>query len=120
MNEPTAAMRYKAVIAEARKAADNLRAWELTRADELSAARPAAEAEVAAATEHEQEIDRQAHHWWRMASDIVSRLSWIRAGEAPEPAHAAQGERVREYSDAIRPAYQELNQAVLALGWRAR
>ncbi|GAB3506763.1 hypothetical protein [Amycolatopsis cihanbeyliensis] len=116
----TAAMRYKEIIGLARRAADDLRSWELSRAEELAAARATAEAEVAAAVEREQVTTERANRWWRMAADNVDRVSWLETGAAPEPIDSARGEWLDRYLEDIRPTYQELNQAILNLGWRAR
>ncbi|SFP69292.1 hypothetical protein SAMN05421810_103120 [Amycolatopsis arida] len=118
--EVTAAMRYKETIGLARKAADDLRSWELARAEELAVAIAAARAEVARAAEREEAMAERAHRWWRMAADNVDRVSWLTAGEPPEPVPSARGEWVDRYAEDVRPAYHELNQAILHLGWRAR
>ncbi|WP_199429877.1 hypothetical protein [Qaidamihabitans albus] len=119
-DDATAAMRYKEVIALARKAADDLRSWELARAAELDAEIGAAAAAVTAATEREQRMAERAQRWWRMACDNVSRLSWLDAGEPPAPADSARGELMDRYAEDVRSAYHELTQAILNLGWRSR
>ncbi|ASR38473.1 hypothetical protein BAY61_29620 [Prauserella marina] len=119
-DEPTAAVRYKEIIGSARRAADDLRAWELARAEELTAAIAAANEEVTAAAEREAATEERATRWWRMASDSVSRLSWLDVGTPPEPARSARGEWLDRYAEDVRPAYHDLTQAILKLGWRAR
>ncbi|MGH3520969.1 MAG: hypothetical protein ACRDQ7_27055 [Haloechinothrix sp.] len=119
-DEPTAAVRYKEIIGLARKAANDLRAWELARAEELESAIAAAGAEVATAAEREERAAAQANRWWRMAGDNVSRLSWLEVGAPPEPAGSARGEWLDRYTEDVRPAYHELTQAIFKLGWRAR
>lgn len=118
--DPPAATRYKEIIGLAGKAADDLRSWELARADELGAARARAEAEVRSAAAREEHAQQRANRWWRMASDNVARLSWLRTGEPPEAAGSARGEHLDRYLEDIRPAYHELTQAILDLGWRSR
>lgn len=119
-DEPTAAVRYKDIVGLARKAADDLRTWELARADELNALLAAAAERVSAAAERERAVSERANRWWRMASDNVSRLSWLEPGAEPEPVTSARGEWLDRYTEEIRTAYQELNQAILKLSWRAR
>lgn len=119
-SEPTAAVRYKEVIGLARKAANDLRAWELTRAKELDSAIAAATAELAAATERERATEERADRWWRMAADNVSRTSWLDMGAPPEPVESARGDWLDRYTEDVRAAYHELTQAILKLGWRAR
>jgi hypothetical protein len=119
-DEPTAAVRYKEIVALARKSADDLRSWELARAEELDAAISAAAAEIARATEREHTTGERVTRWWRMAVDNVSRVSWLEAGAPPEPASSAHGEWLSRYLEDVRPAYHELNQAILKLGWRSR
>ncbi|PRX44668.1 hypothetical protein B0I33_111181 [Prauserella shujinwangii] len=119
-DDATAAMRYKEIIGLARKAAEDLRAWERHRAEELDVAIGAAATEVSAAAEREQRVTERVDRWWRMACDNVSRLSWLDAGEPPEPVPSARGELLDRYAEDVRPAYHELTQAILNLGWRAR
>lgn len=118
--EPSAAVRYKELVGLARKAAEDLRAWELARADELTGQIAAAREQVAAAEQREQVIDERVARWWKMATDSVSRLSWFEAGAEPEPVSSARAGLLDRYSEDVRPAYQELTQAILKLGWRAR
>lgn len=118
--EVSAAMRYKEIIARARQAADDLRDWERTRAEELGGAQAAARAEIEAAREREQEVEHSVHHWWRMAADNLTRLSWWQPSGPPEPATDSQGEHLRRHTEEIRPAYHELTEAIRGLGWRAR
>jgi hypothetical protein len=116
----SAAVRYKEIVGLARKAGDDLRSWELARADELEAAIARKQAEVVAAREREQRSADRVNRWWRMASDNVDRMSWLEAGSPPEPAPSARGEWLDRYLEDVRPAYHELNQAILNLGWRSR
>lgn len=118
--EPTAAMRYKEIIGSARKAANDLRAWELARAQELDSAIAIAAAEVTRAAERERATVERAHRWWRMAADNVARLTWLDIGPEPEPVPTARGEWLDRHTEDVRPAYRELTEAVLKLGWRAR
>jgi hypothetical protein len=116
----SAAMRYKEVVGFAGKAAEDLRAWELHRAQELDGEIAAAHAAVAEAREKEQRTAQAAHHWWRMAEDNVSRLTWLELAEGPTPATSARGSLLDRYFNDVKPLYQELVDAVLSLGWRAR
>ncbi|PXY34385.1 hypothetical protein BAY59_02285 [Prauserella coralliicola] len=118
--EPTAAMRYKEIIGLARKAAEDLRTWELARAEQLNGEIAARAEAVTAAEERERAMTDRANRWWRMAKDNVSRLSWLEVGAPPEPAASARGEWLHRYAEDVRPAYHELTQAILKLGWRAR
>lgn len=119
-DEPGAAVRYKEVMGLARKAADDLRAWERARARELDAEISAAEQRVEKAAERERTAGERAHRFWRMACDNISRLSWLAPGPDPEPVPSASSEHLDRYAEDVRTAYQELTQSVLALGWRAR
>ncbi|WP_019818999.1 hypothetical protein [Saccharomonospora saliphila] len=119
-DEATAAVRYKEIMGLARKAADDLRSWELARAKELDGEIAAAEQRVREATDREQTTAERAHRFWRMADDNISRLSWAQLGPDPEPAPSARGEHLDRYAENVRSAYQELTQAVQNLGWRAR
>ncbi|HVV11208.1 hypothetical protein [Amycolatopsis sp.] len=114
------AMRYKEIVGLAGKAAEDLRAWELHRVDELQSEIAGASAGVAAAQEREQRAIKTAQHWWRMARDNVSRLPWLEVAEDPEPALNAPASRLDSYLNEVKPLYQELVDAVLRLGWRAR
>lgn len=116
----TAAMRYKEIVGLARKAGEDLRTWELHRAAELDAEIGAAAADLTAATQREERVSERGQRWWRMARDNVSRLSWLDAGEEPEPVASARGEQLDRYVEDVRPAYHELTQAILNLGWRSR
>nr|WP_040406877.1 hypothetical protein [Amycolatopsis nigrescens] len=113
-------MRYKEIIGMAGRAAADLRSWEQNRAEELTAQIAAATAGVAAAVEREERTKQTANRWWRMAEDNVSRLSWLEVAEGPSPSPTARGDWLDRYSDGVRPVYNELVQAVLQLGWRAR
>lgn len=119
-SEPTAVVRYKEIIGLVRKAANDLRAWELSRAKELESAIAAAVTALATATEREQLAEERANRWWRMAADNVSRTSWLDMGAPPEPVESARAEWLDRYTEDIRVAYHELTQAILKLGWRAR
>lgn len=117
---PTAAVRYKEIIGLAREAAEELRGWELARADELSGLIEAAKEQLAAARQREESTTERANRWWNMATDNVKRLSWLDPGPPPEPVTSARGERLDRYADEIRDAYRELADAVMNLSWRAR
>jgi hypothetical protein len=117
----SAAMRYKEIVGLATKAGEDLRAWELHRAQELDTEIAAAQAAVAQAKEKEQRTAQAAHHWWRMAQDNVTRLSWLADTEdGPAPASNARGSHLDRYLNEVKAVYQELVDAVLSLGWRAR
>ena len=116
----TAAMRYKEIVGLAGRAAEELRAWEQRRAKELDAEIAAAQTAVAEAREKEQRTTQAVHHWWRMAEDNVSRLSWLELAEGPAPATNAHGSWLDRYLNEVKPLYQELVDAVLSLGWRSR
>ncbi|GAA4664376.1 hypothetical protein [Amycolatopsis dongchuanensis] len=116
----SAAMRYKEIVGLAGKAAEELRAWELRRAQELDTEILAAEQAVAEAKQREQRTVQVAHHWWRMAEDNVSRLPWLELADGPTPAANARGAWLERYLNELKPMYQELVDSVLSLGWRAR
>lgn len=116
----SAAMRYKEIVGLAAKAGEDLRTWELRRADELEAEIQAAEQAVADANAREQRTQQVVHNWWRMAVDNVSRLSWLEVADGPTPAAQARGAYLDRYLNDLKPMYQELVDAVLSLGWRAR
>lgn len=116
----SAAARYKEIIGLARSAAEQLRAWEQTREQELYGQIHAAEENVTAAADAEEAMADRARRWWSMARDNVTRLSWLDVGADPEPVSTARGEQASRYADDIRPAYHELTQSVLKLSWRAR
>ncbi|WP_027932872.1 hypothetical protein [Amycolatopsis thermoflava] len=115
-----AAMEYKQIVGLAGKAAEELRAWERRRAEELDAEIAAAEAAVAEAKEREARTVQGAQHWWRMAQDNVSRLPWLEVGADPAPAPHAYAGRLDLYLREVKETYQALVDAVLSLGWRAR
>lgn len=119
-DEPTAAVRYKEIVGRADQAADELREWENTRADELNTLITAATAQVAAATEREQATTERASRWWRMAEDSVARLSWLEIGLSPEPVPSARADWLDHYVEEMRAAYQKLSRAILNLSWLAR
>jgi uncharacterized membrane protein YccC len=116
----TAAMRYKEIIGLARGSAEQLRSWELTRANELDTALAEAAQAVTAATEREAWARERAIRWWKMAVHNIARLPWLEAGDEPEPSATARAQYVERYLEEVKPFYQELVQAVLSLGWRAR
>ena len=116
----TAAMRYKEIVGLARASAEGLRTWELARSDELEAAVAQASLAVEEAAERETRATERATRWWKMAVHNVSRLPWIEVGEDPRPTPNARWQYVERYLEEVKPSYQELVQAVLALGWRAR
>lgn len=72
------------------------------------------------ARERETRTVQGAQHWWRMAQDNVSRLPWLEVGADPAPAPHAYASRLDLYLREVKEAYQELVDAVLSLGWRAR
>lgn len=119
-DEPTAAVRYKAIMGLAAKAAEDLRAWENNRAAELTAEIAAAAERVTEAAERERTTTERVERWWRMAGDNVSRLSWLDVGAPPEPEASARGDHLDRYTEDIRSAYNELTTAILNLGWRSR
>ncbi|GAB3009846.1 hypothetical protein LWP59_01515 [Amycolatopsis acidiphila] len=116
----SAAMRYKEIVGLAASAADELRAWELRRVQELESEILAAEQAVAEAAQREQRTAQVAHNWWRMAADNVSRLTWLELAEGPTPAANARAAWLDRYLNELKPMYQELVDSVLSLGWRAR
>lgn len=118
--EVSPAMRYKEIAGLARKATVDLQAWERSRMAELESATAAAREEIEAATEREQRTMSQAQRWWRMALDNVARLSWVNVDPEPEPIDSARASQLSRYTEDVRSGYQELTQAVLDLGWRAR
>lgn len=116
----SAAVRYKAIVGLAAKAADDLRAWEHDRAEELTTEIAAAAQRVEEARERERTTTERVERWWKMASDNVSRLSWLDVGAPPEPNPTARGEYLNRHTEDIRAAYHELTSAILHLGWRSR
>jgi hypothetical protein len=116
----TAAMRYKEIVGLARGSAEQLRAWELARANELDTAVVEAAQAMTAATEREVWARDRAIRWWKMAVHNVARLSWLEVGDQPEPTTTARAQYLDRYLEEVKPNYQELVQAVLSLGWRAR
>ncbi len=116
----TAAMRYKEIVGLARASAENLRTWELARADELEARLAEAHQAVADAAEREQRAVDRGARWWRMARHNVEGLTWLPDGEDPAPVLTARAGYLERYLEEVKPSYQELVQAVLALGWRAK
>ncbi|SEP52999.1 hypothetical protein [Amycolatopsis saalfeldensis] len=117
---PGAAMRYKEVVGMARGSAENLRAWELARADEIERQLAEAHAAVAAATERESKAGERAARWWKMALHNVSRLTFVDSSEEPQAVTTARPQYLERYLEEVKPSYQELVQAVLSLGWRAK
>lgn len=115
-----AAMRYKEIVGLARASAENLRTWELARADELEGRLAEAHQAVAEATEREQHAVNRATRWWKMAQHNVEGLAWLPDGEDPQPVPTARAGYLERYLEEVRPSYQELVQAVLSLGWRAK
>ncbi|MEV4050728.1 hypothetical protein AB0J55_06020 [Amycolatopsis sp. NPDC049688] len=116
----TAAMRYKEIIALSRGSADNLRQWELARAEALDAEIEAATAAIEAATEREARAAERATRWWRMALHNIQGLTWLPPGDDPRPVPTARAAYLERYLEEVKPSYQELVQAVLGLGWRAK
>ncbi len=116
----SAAMRYKAITGLAGKAAEELRAWEVRRAQDLDVEIAAAKAAVAEAQKKEKRTSDAVRHWWRMAEDNVSRLSWLEVADGPAPAPNARASWLDRYLTDVKPMYQELVDAVLSLGWRSR
>lgn len=116
----TAAMRYKEIIGLSRGSAENLRAWELARAEDLNTEIVAARENVEAAAEREKRATERASRWWKMALHNVQNLPWLDIGEEPGPVPTARAQYLERYLEEIKPSYQELVQAVLALGWRAK
>lgn len=115
-----AAMRYKEIVGLARGSADNLRAWELARADEIERQLADARAAVTAAREREQKATERATRWWKMALHNIARLNFVEALDDPQPVPTARPQYLDRYLEEVKPSYQELVQAVLALGWRAK
>jgi hypothetical protein len=116
----TAAMRYKETIALSRGSAENLRAWELNRAQELEAEIEEAKTAIEVATEREQRAAERASRWWKMALHNIQGLTWLPPGDNPRPVSTARAAYLERYLEEVKPSYQELVQAVLGLGWRAK
>ncbi|MFJ9781764.1 hypothetical protein ACIRSS_19425 [Amycolatopsis sp. NPDC101161] len=116
----TAAMRYKEIIALSRGSAENLRDWELQRAEALEAEIEEAQAAIEAATERERRAAERATRWWKMALHNIQGLLWLDPGDEPHPIATARPAYLERYLEEVKPSYQELVQAVLALGWRAK
>jgi hypothetical protein len=116
----TAAMRYKETIALSRGSAERLRAWELQRAEELEAEIEEAQAAIDAATEREARAAERASRWWKMALHNIQGLPWLAPRDDPQPVPTARAAYLERYLEEVKPSYQELVQAVLALGWRAK
>ncbi|WP_328645315.1 hypothetical protein OHS58_35035 [Amycolatopsis sp. NBC_00348] len=116
----TAAMRYKEIIALSRGSADNLRAWELRRAESIEAEIEEASNAIAVATEREERAAERATRWWKMALHNIQGLTWLPPGDHPRPVPTARAAYLERYLEEVKPSYQELVQAVLSLGWRAK
>jgi hypothetical protein len=116
----TAAMRYKEIIALSRGSAENLREWELARAEALEAEIEEAQNAIAASTEREERATERATRWWKMALHNIQGLTWLTPGDNPRPVTTARAAYLERYLEEVKPSYQELVQAVLALGWRAK
>jgi hypothetical protein len=116
----TAAMRYKEIVGLARGSAEQLRNWEHARADELEASLGEATEAVTTAEAREVWAKERAIRWWKMAEHNVAQLTWLDVGEEPQPTASARAQYLERYLEEVKPSYQELVQAVLALGWRAR
>ena len=116
----TAAMRYKEIVGLAHASAENLRNWEIGRADELEAKLAEAHQAVADAAEREQRAVDRASRWWKMAQHNVEGLNWLPDDEDPQPVSTARAGYLERYLEEVKPSYQELVQAVLSLGWRAK
>lgn len=116
----SAAMRYKEIVGLASRARGELRAWESRRAQELDSQIAGAEAALEQARERERRTEQTVRNWWRMTSDNVARLSWLELGEEPVPTASAPASWLDRHLNEVKPIYQELVDAVLSLGWRAR
>ncbi|MFF0146418.1 hypothetical protein ATK36_3782 [Amycolatopsis sulphurea] len=114
------AMRYKEIVGLARGSAENLRAWELARADEIERRLADAHTAVAEAVDREEKARERAARWWKMALHNVTRLNFIESLDDPQPVTTARPQYLDRYLEEVKPSYQELVQAVLALGWRAK
>lgn len=116
----TAAMRYKEIIALSRGSAENLREWELARAEALEAEIEEARNAIELATEREARAAERATRWWKMALHNIQGLPWLPPGDNPRPVNTARPAYLERYLEEVKPSYQELVQAVLGLGWRAK
>ncbi|WP_020664063.1 hypothetical protein [Amycolatopsis benzoatilytica] len=116
----SAALRYKEIVGLARGSAENLRAWELARADEIERQLADAHAALAAAQAQEEKMRERANRWWKMALHNVARLNFVEALDDPQPVTTARPQYLERYLEEVKPSYQELVQAVLGLGWRAK
>ncbi|WP_086849219.1 hypothetical protein [Amycolatopsis kentuckyensis] len=119
-DDATAAMRYKEIIALSRGSAENLREWELARAEALESEIEAASAAIEVATDREARAAERATRWWKMALHNIQGLPWLDPGDNPRPVPTARAAYLERYLEEVKPSYQELVQAVLALGWRAK
>ena len=116
----TAAMRYKEIIALSRGSAENLREWELARAEVLEAEIEEAQNAIEVATEREARAAERATRWWKMALHNIQGLNWLDPRDDPRPVPTARAAYLERYLEEVKPSDQELVQAVLALGWRAK
>jgi hypothetical protein len=114
------AMRYKEIVGRARGSADQLRTWELARAEQLDQELAEAATAVAVATEREEKARERASRWWKMALHNVAPLTFLEPPEDPKPVNTARPQYLERYLEEVKPSYQELVQAVLGLGWRAK
>jgi len=114
------ALRYKEIVGLARGSAENLRAWELARAEEIERLLADAHAAVEAAQAQEEKMRERASRWWKMALHNVVRLNFVEALDDPQPVTTARPQYLERYLEEVKPSYQELVQAVLGLGWRAK
>lgn len=119
-DDATAAMRYKEIIALSRGSADRLREWELARVDELESEIEEARTAIEAAAERERHAAERATRWWKMALHNIQGLTWLAPGDQPQPVTTARAAYLERYLQEVKPSYQELVQAVLGLGWRAK
>jgi hypothetical protein len=116
----TAAMRYKEIIALSRGSAENLRGWELARAEALEAEIEEAQNAIDVAKDREARAAERATRWWKMALHNIQGLNWLEPRDDPRPVPTARAAYLERYLEEVKPSYQELVQAVLALGWRAK
>jgi hypothetical protein len=119
-DDATAAMRYKEIIALSRGSADRLREWELARVDELESQIEEARTAIEAAAARERNAAERATRWWKMALHNIQGLTWLAPGDEPQPVPTARAAYLDRYLQEVKPSYQELVQAVLGLGWRAK
>ncbi|ALG11118.1 hypothetical protein [Kibdelosporangium phytohabitans] len=109
--------RYKEILDVTRQAAQKLAERERRRRVEVVTEITAADREIKAAAEEEEQVRKEITGWWRQVVARMDGISWISRGPLPDPDPAGRPDRLDDYIAEIEPATNAFTAALRKAVW---